>query len=72
MSGVYLIHLAPARWILFPRSCAMPTFSQLLSCADPGIFVGVGGGVPGQSDKKSFDNVFYFSSPQLTLQKSNG
>ena len=29
-----------------------------------------GGGGPGQSDKKSSDNVFF--SPQLILQKSNG
>ena len=28
-------------------------------------------GGPGQSDKKSSDNVFFFS-PQLILQKSNG
>ena len=33
---------------------------------------GVGGGGPGQSDKKSSDNVFFFFSPQLILQKSNG
>ena len=35
---------------------------------------GGGGGVsPGQSDKKSSDNVFFFCfSPQLILQKSNG
>ena len=44
-----------------------------MSCADPGIFVRGGGG-PGQSDKKSYDNVFFvcFFSPQLILQKSNG
>ena len=36
------------------------------------------GGGPGQSDKKSFDNVFFiflfflYFSPQLILQKSNG
>ena len=30
-----------------------------------------GGGGPGQSDKKSSDNVFFFS-PKLILQKSNG
>ena len=29
-----------------------------------------GGGGPGQSDKKSFDNVFF--SPPLILRKSNG
>ena len=29
-------------------------------------------GVPGQSDKKSSDNVFFFFSPQLILKKSNG
>ena len=29
-------------------------------------------GGPGQSDKKSSDNVFFFFSPQLILQKSNG
>ena len=39
------------------------------SCADPGIFVRGG---PGQSDKKSSDNVFFFFSPQLILQRSNG
>ena len=33
---------------------------------------GLGGGGPGQSDKKSSDNVFFFFSPQLILQKSNG
>ena len=38
-------------------------------CADPGISVRVG---PGQSDKKSSDDVFFFFSPQLILQKSNG
>ena len=38
-------------------------------CADPGFFVRGGGG-PGQSDKKSPDNVFF--SPQLILLKSNG
>ena len=31
---------------------------------------GGGGGGPGQSDKKSHDNVFF--SPQLILLKSNG
>ena len=45
-------------------SCA-PCFP----CADPGFFVRGGGG-PGQSDKKSPDNVFF--SPQLILLKSNG
>ena len=40
-------------------------------CADPGFFVRGGGG-PGQSDKKSPDNVFFFLSPQLILLKSNG
>ena len=35
-------------------------------CTDPGIFAR---GCPGQSDKKSSDNVFF--SPQLILQKSN-
>ena len=41
------------------------------TCADPGIFVR---GCPGQSDKKSSDNIFFsvFLSPQLILQKSNG
>ena len=48
---VYFFHAAPLR---------------ILSSADPGIFVrgggggGGGGGGPGQSDKKSFDNVFFF------------
>ena len=37
------------------------------TCADPGIFVRGG---PGQSDKKSSDNISF--SPQLILQKSNG
>ena len=36
-----------------------------ITCADPGIFVRGG---PGQSDKKSSDNVFF--CPQLILQKS--
>ena len=63
---------AAALWLPFPFcSCAMTTFStqrryvyffhaallRLLSCADSGIFVGGGG--PGQSDKKSSDNVFF-------------
>ena len=41
-----------------------------ISCVDPGIFAREG---PGQSDKKSSDNVFFFFffSPQLILQKSN-
>ena len=43
-------------------------------CADPGFLVrgvgrGGGGEVPGQSDKRSPDNVFF--SPQLILLKSN-
>ena len=40
---------------------------------NPGIFGrgGEGGGGPGQSDKKSSDNVFFLSA-QLILQKSNG
>ena len=29
-------------------------------------------GGPGQSDKKSSDGFFFFFSPQLILQKSNG
>ena len=46
---------------------------RLLSCADPGIFVrGGGGGVQVNPTKKSFDNVFFLSSPYLILQKSNG
>ena len=79
----YFIH--DALYFFFPRCCAVSTVSillramstfvhaaplRLLSCADPGIFVGEGGGGPGQSDKKSFDNVFF--SSQLILQKSNG
>ena len=28
-------------------------------------------GGPGQSDKKSSDNIFFFFSPQLIVQKSN-
>ena len=40
------------------------------TCADPGIFVRGGGG-PGQSDKKSSGNVFFFLIPQLILQQSN-
>ena len=49
-------------------------------CADPGI--SVGGGGPGQTDKKDlttfffsflfFFFFFFFFSPQLILQKSNG
>ena len=35
------------------------------SCADPGIFVR---GDPGQSDKKSSDNVFFFISPHLITE----
>ena len=41
-------------------------------CADPGFFVRGGGGGPGQSDKKSPNNVVFFLSPQLILLKSNG
>ena len=37
-------------------------FKMPLSCADPGIFVRGG---PGQSDKKSSDNVSFFFSPQV-------
>ena len=29
-------------------------------------------GGPGQSDRKNSDNFFFFYSPQLLLQKSNG
>ena len=42
------------------------------TCPDPGLFIRGG---PGQSDKKSSENVFvylFFFSPQLILQKSNG
>ena len=42
---------------------------DLMACTDPGIFVRGG---PGQSDKKSSDIFFFFFSPQLILQKSNG
>ena len=42
-------------------------------CADPGFFVrgggGGGGGGPGQSDKKSPDNVLYLSSAYFTEVK---
>ena len=31
-----------------------------ITCADPGIFVRGGGRGPGQSDKKSSDNVVFF------------
>ena len=43
-------------------------FFKVHTCADPGICVRGG---PGQSDKKSSD-AFFFFSPQLILQKSNG
>ena len=43
----------------------------MTTCADPGIFVRGGGGGPGQSDKKSSWRFFFFS-PQLILQESNG
>ena len=33
--------------------------TNIITCADPGIFVRGWGG-PGQSDKKSSDNVFFF------------
>ena len=70
---VFFFHAA-ALCLPFPFcSCAMSTFStqlrydnffhaaplRLLSCADQGIFVGGGGGGSGQTDKKSFDNVFF-------------
>ena len=46
----------------------MGTILISTACTDPGIFVRGG---PGQSDKKSTDNVFFFS-PLLILLKSNG
>ena len=41
-----------------------------ITCADPGIFVGVGGGVQVNLTKKALTAFFFF--PQLILQKSNG
>ena len=46
------------------------TIKQSVSCADPGIFVRGGGG-PGQSAKNVLTTFFFFS-PQLISQKSNG
>ena len=40
-----------------------------ITCADPGIFQGGGG--PGQSDKKSSDNVFFLSSAYSSDFKEN-
>ena len=46
---------------------------KAISCTDPGNFVRGGGGVQVSLTKKSSDNVFFFFlSPQLILQKSNG
>ena len=42
-----------------------------ITCADPGIFVRGGGSRSGQSDQKKLTTFFFFS-PQLILQKSNG
>ena len=80
---VFFFHAA-ALCLPFPFcSCAMATFStqlccvsffpaaplRILSCADPGIFVGGGGG--GEVGSRSIKR-FFLSSPQLILQKSNG
>ena len=70
---VYRFHFAPALCLLFSTQRFVYFFYaaplRLLSCADPGIFVRGGGGGgggggdggegPGQSAKKSFDNVFF-------------
>ena len=69
---VYLFHDAPL-CLLFPRSCAMATFStqlccvsffpaaplRILSCADPGIFVcGGGGGGEGVQVNPTFFSLY--------------
>ena len=42
------------------------------TCADPGIFVRGGGGVQVRLTKKALTTFFFFFSPQLILQKSDG
>ena len=56
---VYFLHAAPLR---------------LLSCASPGIFVRGGGGWGGPqvNPTKKALTTFFFFSPHLLLQKSNG
>ena len=76
---VYRLHFDPALGVLFPRSCALSTFSTLLHEDYFHALIqefssgggGGGGGVPGQSDKKAL-TTFFFSSPQVIVQKSNG
>ena len=75
---VYRFHFDPALGVLFPRSCALSTFSTLLHEDYFHVLIqefssggGGGEGVPGQSDKKAL-TTFFFSSPQVIVQKSNG
>ena len=75
---VYRFHFDPALGVLFPRSCALSTFSTLLHedyfhalIQEFSSGGGGGEGVPGQSDKKAL-TTFFFSSPQVIVQKSNG
>ena len=61
--GKKITDLCLSKPVLFPLKpedlIAVLTFYP--TCADPGIFVrGGGGGGPGQSDKKSSGNVFFF------------
>ena len=71
-------HTTPELTVVILISCLLP-------CADPGLFVRVGGGGPRQSDKKKaltalffllllvfFFFFCFFLSPRLSLQKSNG
>ena len=60
------------REVVRQRERARERMSKIESMRGSRIFVRGGG--PGLSDKKSPDNVFlfFFFSPQLILQKSNG
>ena len=60
------LHTTPKLTVAMPISCLLP-------CADSGIFGrGWAGGGVHVNLTKSSDNVFFFLSPQLILQKSNG
>ena len=57
-------------WVVLHLCCHLSvSMSVCLTCADPGIFARGG---PGQPYKKALTTFFFFFSPQLILQKSNG
>ena len=56
-------------WAGWKEECMYLDTNKQMACADPGIFVR---GVQASLTKKPWQCFFFFFSPQLILQKSNG